>query len=151
MWMALLDVIGKAWNLPNTLLGLAYGCLGHVAGWLAGTHPFVTIGNNGLQFHNNALMLTAMTLGNVVIYGPARTPAHPNTPFVDSPRTHTVGREEFRHTQQGQLLGPLYLPLHIIAGILSLCRSPHPRLRRRVDGWHRNNFMETGPMCDRVF
>jgi hypothetical protein len=151
MWSVLLDVLGKAWNLPNTLLGLAYGSLGHVIGWLTGTRPFLTLGNNALQFHNNALMLTAMTLGNVVIYGPARSPAQPNTPFVDSPATHTVGREEFRHTQQGQLLGPLYLPLHLMGGILSLCRSPHPRLRCRVDGWHRNNFMETGPMSDRMF
>lgn len=151
MWRVLLDLVGKAWNLPNTLVGLAYGGLGHGVGWLAGTRPSVTFGNNALQFHGNALMLTAMTLGNVVIYGPGRSPATPNTPFLDSPSSHTVGREEFRHTQQGQLLGPLYLPLHLAAGLLSLCRSPHPRLRRCVDGWHRNNFMETGPMCDRVF
>lgn len=151
MWPVLFDLLGKAWNLPNTLVGLAYGVLGHLAGWLAGTRPFVTVGNNALQFHNNGLMLTAMTLGNVVIYGPRRTPATPNRPFLDSPPSHTVGREEFRHTQQGQVLGPLYLPLHIAAGILSLCRRPHPRLQCRVDGWHRNNFMETGPMCDRVF
>jgi hypothetical protein len=118
---------------------------------VTGTRPFATVGNNALQFHNSPLMLTAMTLGNVVIYGRARSPSHANTPFVDSPATHTVGREEFRHTQQGQILGPLYLPLHLIAGILSLLRAPHPRLCRRVDAWHQNNFMETGPMRDRVF
>lgn len=151
MWPVLIDLLGKTWNLPNTLAGLAYGGLGYVVGLLLGRRPSVTFGNNAMQFHDNALMLTAMTLGNVVIYGPARTPADPNVPFVDSPPTHTVGREEFRHTQQGQLLGPFYLPLHLAAGIVSLCRAPHPRLRRPVDRWHRNNFMETGPMCDRVF
>lgn len=146
-----MGVVGKVWNLPNTLLGLVYGVLGHLAGLAAGTRPRVSLGHNAIQFHNNALMLTAMTLGNVIIYGPARAPQMPNLCFRDSPAGHTIGREEFRHTQQGEILGPLYLPVHLLAGIISLVRSPHPGLARRVDAWHRNNFMETGPMCDRIF
>jgi hypothetical protein len=148
---ALPDLLGKAWNLPNTLLGLVYGGIGHVAGLIARTNPCVSVGNNAIQFHNSPLMLTAMALGNVIIYGPTRAPQMANVPFCTTPADHTVGREEFRHTQQGQILGPLYLPVHLIAGMISLFRSPHPRLRRRVDAWHRNNFMETGPMQDRVF
>jgi hypothetical protein len=148
---ALPDLLGKAWNLPNTLLGLVYGGIGHVAGLIARTHPRISVGNNAIQFHNSPLMLTAMALGNVIIYGPARAPETANVPFCTTPSNHTVGREEFRHTQQGQILGPLYLPVHLIAGMISLFRSPHPQLRCRVDAWHRNNFMETGPMQDRVF
>lgn len=147
----LLDLIGKVWNLPNTLLGLVYGGVGHVAGWLMRTRPHVSLGNNAVQFHNCPLMLTAMTLGNVIIYGPRRTPETANVCFRDTPACHTVGREEYRHTQQGQILGPFYLPVHLVAGVASVLRSPHAELARKVDAWHRNNFMETGPMRDRVF
>jgi len=147
----LIGLLGKLWNLPNSALGLVYAIPGHVLGWVFGTSPRISIGNNALQFHNNALMLTAMTLGNVIIYGPTRSPERPNRPFIDSPPHHTIGREEYRHTQQGELLGPLYLPLHLAGGLLSLCRAPHASLRCRVDAWHRNNFMETGPMRDRIF
>lgn len=151
MLRALLDLAGKVWNLPNTLLGLVYGVIGHGAGWVRGIQPRISVGNNAIQFHNNGLMLTAMALGNVIIYGPSRSPGTSNVPFLDSPPGHTVGREEFRHTQQGQILGPLYLPAHFIGGVVSLCRSPHPGLKCKVDAWHRNNFMESGPMRDRVF
>jgi hypothetical protein len=147
----LVNALRKLWNLPNSVLGMAYGVMGHTVGWLAGTKPRVSIGNNAIQFHNNGLMLTAMTLGNVIIYGPRLSPDRPNVSFQDSPCGHTVGREEFRHTQQGELLGPLYLPAHLAGGIASLCCAPHARLTCKVDAWHRNNFMETGPMCDRVF
>lgn len=150
-WRLLISGLGKVWNLPNTLLGLAYGGAGHLVGWIAGTHPRVSLGNNAIQFHGNALMLTAMALGNVIIYGPARCADMPNCCFHDSPAHHTVGREEFRHTQQGEILGPFYLPMHLLAGLLSLLRSPHPGLVRKVDPWHRNNFMERGPMRDRIF
>ncbi len=149
--LLLLDLVGKLWNLPNTLLGLIYGILGHIAGLVLGTRPFVSLGNNAVQFHNNALMLTAMTLGNVIIYGPSRSPDASNCCFCDSPPQHTVGREEYRHTLQGQILGPLYLPLHLIGGVMSIFSRPDARLVRRVDAWHRNNFMETGPMRDRTF
>lgn len=145
------NALGKTWNLPNTLLGVSYGALGHLVGLLLGARPSISFGNNALQFHNNGLMLTAMTLGNVIIYGPNRSPERPNLSFRDSPAGHTVGREEFRHTQQGELLGPFYLPAHLAGGITSLCRAPHAHLRCRVDPWHRNNFMESGPMRDRVF
>ena len=63
MLRVLLDVIGKVWNLPNTLLGLAYGVVGHLAGWLRGLRPRISLGNNAIQFHDSGLMLTAMALG----------------------------------------------------------------------------------------
>lgn len=148
---AVMDALGKTWNLPNSLLGLSYAAVGHALGWVRGTSPYLSVGNNAVQFHNNALMLSAMTIGNVIIYGPGRSPDRPNLAFHGTPSGHTIGREEFRHTQQGELLGPLYLPAHLAGGLLSLCRAPHASLRCRVDAWHRNNFMETGPMQDRIF
>src|SRR5258708_38039084 len=36
-----LDIAGKAWTLPNTALGLAYGGVGTLAGLATGTHPRV--------------------------------------------------------------------------------------------------------------
>lgn len=149
--LALAGLLGKAWNLPNTVLGLAFGLLGYLVGLVAGTRPHVSLGHNAIQFHNHALMLSAMALGNVIIYGSSRSPEMPNLCFRDSPAHHTVGREEFRHTQQGEILGPFYLPVHLVAGLLSLVRRPHPDLARPVDFWHRNNFMERGPMRDRIF
>ncbi|MFO7326214.1 MAG: hypothetical protein DIU62_010910 [Pseudomonadota bacterium] len=149
--LRLIDLIGKAWNLPNTVLGLAYGALGYLVGRLTGTKPSVSIGNNAIQFHDSGLMRSAMTLGNVIIYGPTCPPGRRNCPFRDSPVEHTVGREEYRHTLQGQVLGPLYLPLHLLAGLISLLRSPYEGLREPVDAWHRHNFLEYGPMRDRTF
>jgi hypothetical protein len=154
MWLMVcvaLDIAGKVWNLPNTLVGLGYGLTGHVLAWMLGWRPRITLGNNAIQFHDSPLMLTAMTLGNVVVYGRRRGPETPNVPFCDTPPGHTVGREEFRHTQQGQILGPLYFPAHLVGGISSMLRAPHKGLTCRVDAWHRNNFMETGPMRDRIF
>ncbi|MCG8314517.1 MAG: FG-GAP-like repeat-containing protein [Pseudomonadales bacterium] len=145
------DVLGKIWNIPNTVIGLVYGGVGHVAGWMMGTNPYITFGNNAIQFHNNPLMPSAITLGNVIIYGPSTSPNASNVHFQNTPLNHTVGREEFRHTQQGQILGPLYLPAHALGGISSLFRAPHSGLRHGVDAWHSNNFMETGPMQDRIF
>lgn len=71
---SLTGVLGKLWNLPNTLLGLAFGGLGHLVGmtgYLLGLCPWPTIsfGNNAIQFENNPFMSSAMTLGNVIIYG----------------------------------------------------------------------------------
>jgi hypothetical protein len=85
-----------------------------------------------------------MTLGNVVVYGAGEAPGYPN--YFGLP----VGTEEFKHTLQGQVLGPLYLPSHIIGGIVSIFSNPRAGLEG-VDIWHRNNFMETGPMQGRVW
>lgn len=146
-----LDVAGKIWNLPNTLIGLTYGGAGHIVGMLIGSSPSISIGNNAIQFHNNPLMPSAMTLGNVIVYGVDSYPSEPNIYFKNTPVGHTVGREEYRHTLQGQILGPLYFPVHIIGGVSSLIRSPNSELLYSVDRWHSNNFMETGPMQDRTF
>lgn len=145
------DMLGKVWNIPNTILGLTFGGVGHVAGLMMGTNPSITFGNNAIQFHNNPFMPTAITLGNVIVYGPRTSPSDHNVHFQNTPSGHTVGQEEYRHTIQGQILGPLYLPAHIIGGVSSMFRSPNAGLLHPVDSWHSNNFMETGPMQDRVF
>jgi len=139
------DVLGKIWNLPNTLIGMAYGIAGmavgalatvawgalHVASlgrlggfvWLGGSADF---GHNAIQFHNNPLQISAVTVGNAIIYSP-------RSGFSAS----QIGAQEGQHTIQGQWLGPLYIPSHILLGMAALL----------VNGdWHGDiNILESGP------
>ncbi len=39
---ATLDIAGKIWNLPNTVIGLAFGGIGHLAGLALGTNPYIS-------------------------------------------------------------------------------------------------------------
>ena len=55
------NIIGKVWNLPNSLIGLGVGGLGYLAGfplhWLGlQDRPGVMTGNNAVQFTGNPLM-----------------------------------------------------------------------------------------------
>lgn len=112
--MGTLDVIGKIWALPNTVVGLVIG--------LAGV-PFgakITFGNNGIQFENypwgdsNA----ALTLGNVIIYGKNTSPADFGS-LYGSTQFLNVGRHEKGHTLQYQFFGPLFLPTYLLSGGIS--------------------------------
>jgi type VI secretion system secreted protein VgrG len=135
------SVLGKIWTLPNTALGLVYGGLGHIygeVGDLVGFHkgdPDIRLGKNGIEFHDNPFMLSAMTLGNVVIYGggddnqEGYAQAHPDAQQIVGlfdKDGHAIGQvsaqdgkpwelgtirdHENRHIDQAELLGPLYLP-----------------------------------------
>jgi len=121
------DIIGKIWNIPNDIIGLALG----VAGLPFGAE--MHLGNNALEFTNNPLaFLGAITLGNVINYAPGFGPT------VEAPEGgHTVGTHESMHTFQGQILGPLYIPANIIGGILGSIFGG--------DYHAPGNFMEAGP------
>jgi hypothetical protein len=105
------DLLGKVWNAPNSAVGLVVG--------LAGL-PFgaqVSLGNNAIQFANNPLTSSgAITLGNVINYGPQLPP---NSCSPES-QNHTTGEHERQHTYQGQLLGPLYIPTSLFGLSLGL-------------------------------
>lgn len=112
--------VGQTVNLPNTVIGLAIGGTGELFGG-----GRVDLGHNAVQFHDNLFMpFGAITLGNVIIYGRG------------APEL-IVGDHEEQHTYQGQILGPLYLPAHIILGTISWI----------IDSdWHGPiNVLETGP------
>jgi hypothetical protein len=149
--------IGYLWNAPNTALGLLFGGVGHIVGeiryalGLSSVSPSISFGNNAVQFLNNPFTPSAITIGNVTVYGPGSAPGATNIHFANTPAGFTVGGEEMRHTYQGMITGPLYLLLHIAGGMTSAFRSPHPGLLHPVDLWHQNNFMETGPMQGRTF
>jgi RHS repeat-associated protein len=109
------DLIGKAWNLPNTVIGFAWGGVGFVAEIMM--YPFtlswnfrVSLGYNAVQFEGHNLAGTAETFGNVISYADYN---YPDTPIPEE--GHTVGQHEMMHTYQGQQLGVLYLPAVLIS------------------------------------
>lgn len=134
--------VGHVWGLPNTAVGLAYGAIGLPLG--AGMRWDST--NAVLQVTNHPLMLSAMSLGDVNIFGPQTPPnGSPNRFGV------TAGQEEALHSIQSRVLGPLYFPAHIIGGVKSWMTSPENSRFPYYDFWHRDNFMENGPMTGEAF
>lgn len=126
-----LDVAGKAWNLPNTMIGVLVGALALPFGGRVG------LGHNAIEFRACPLMDAfashgAITIGNVILYGR---------------HAYELAPHERVHTLQGQFLGPAYLPLNAIGMILSLLSWPIRSLRRpRCGPFHgRLNFMEGWP------
>ena len=136
------NVAGAIWNLPNTAIGLAYGGIGHLLGLLAGTDPSARFADGQLQFINNPLTATAMTLGQVGIYG--RLGAYqPETPGRSGER---LGFEEYQHTRQGNVLGPLYLPAHLVFGAAAASIDSARGVRGFLEAWHgQANLLERGP------
>ncbi len=132
-----LDLVGKVWNLPNTVIGVTVGFVGWAMG---GDAP--TISNNAIVFANNPLAPAgAITLGNAILIG-APTKDNPDWgPTYVLPNGYTVLQHEEQHTYQGQLLGPLYLPANGLAAAISVGTAPPGT----YDKWHYNNFMENGP------
>ena len=119
-----LDTVGKVWALPNTVVGLVYGGVGHIAGkvgYALGIYdvtPSISFGNNAIQFHDNPFTLsnTAITLGNTVSYGRGVHPSHYGA--YGNP-TVNIGLHEKAHTLQYQVLGPLFLPTYFVSGGVS--------------------------------
>lgn len=128
------DVLGKVWNAPNTLIGLAYGGAGHLLGAAMGRRPYATVADNAVQFRNNPLGgVGAITLGNTTTYN-----GDPDDPDpAERALWADVPRHERQHTIQGQQLGPAYLPSNILGGLWGVIRDGE---------WHgRSNWNERGP------
>jgi len=130
------SILGKLWASPTTSIGLLLGLLGMLIG---GDKP--RRGNNALEFCGNrwiAPFTSAITIGHVICYA-GREPAQ---------RTQDHERQ---HTYQAELLGPLYLPLHIALQLIAFGYSFFDRSRRYAsanDRVHaRVNLLETGPMA----
>lgn len=121
---AMLDLAGKVWALPNTVIGLAVGGVSYGAGWagyglgLLDVAPSITIGNNAIQFENIPFGNGALTLGNTIIYGGGTAPNQTGNLYGDS-RYLNVGRHEMGHTYQYQAYGPFFLPAYFIRGGIS--------------------------------
>nr|VFJ66174.1 MAG: RHS repeat-associated core domain-containing protein [Candidatus Kentron sp. DK] len=110
-----LDVVGKIWALPNTIAGMIYGGVGHIAGWIMGTNPQTIFSHNAVQFINNPFVRRdeALTLGNTILYG-SNTPPWRFGAYGDP--SVNIGSHEEAHTYQYQALGPFYAPVYMLSG-----------------------------------
>jgi RHS repeat-associated protein len=132
-FVGLADLAGKAWASPNDAIGLLLG----IAGMPFGATP--SFGHNAIQFANNPLsFLGDITFGNVINFMPDMGP----NKLDQTQPGYTYGDHEEQHSYQSQLVGPLYLPLNLIGGIISEIEAPSGD----EDPWHYNNFMENGPL-----
>jgi hypothetical protein len=127
------SVFGKINNLPNTLIGLAV--IGVDILCDACPPPRFSIGNNAIQAENIKILpasrISGITLGNVILYPNI---LDPNDPFDAATQAH-----ERQHTYQGEVLGPLYLDLHVGFGLFSIATTPGEW------DWWKNNPLEWGP------
>ena len=123
---AIADAAGKAWNSPNTALGLIYGGAGYALGQVHRPPntpaPRVRLSHNAVD--NPASPLGGLTLGNVTLY--------PDDPYDPTDKGWAKYRRDYgrpvqeheeQHTYQGQQLGPVYLPSNIAGGLLGLVRD----------------------------
>ncbi|MCS7045186.1 MAG: hypothetical protein NZO58_02400 [Gemmataceae bacterium] len=129
--------VGQGWNGINTTIGWGWVGIGWIVDVVTGTNAMtVSLGNNAIQVQKHPWMYSfgAMTMGQVVVYG---SNFGPNVLQVQGDNLVPVGLHEEQHTYQGQILGPLYFPLHGCCGVLSLIFTAD---------WHKGNPLEWGPM-----
>jgi hypothetical protein len=129
------------WTLPTNAVG-------HAAGWLvSGRAPRPVGGPAGsgwLYPIRRGLGLDwvgAVTLGNAILYSPG---------MLDRPgdlHCRLTLAHELAHTRQHDRLGPLYLPLHIIAQSISAAISFATRRRPAVSRVHDWNPLEQTFIC----
>jgi hypothetical protein len=131
--------LGMCWTLPNTLLGLLAGLIGFAFG-------------ARIRWQRRELALVvrcwpwgaggALTLGNVIVHTGERldtsclTYAHRAGHGVELPVS--LVDHERAHVYQYMLLGPLFLPLYLVYGGVSV-RNPFERAADRYaqsgQGW----------------
>jgi hypothetical protein len=124
------DTLGKLWALPCTLLGLCYGLLWYLTGKLLGTKTELRLGHNAIQFIGcgGILNCTALTLGNVILYG---NNAEPWRRGAYGDQCVTLGRHEQAHTYQYQVLGVLFVPAYLAFAIKGVASNPFESAAQR--------------------
>jgi hypothetical protein len=99
-----MNLIGKIWALPTTLFGLLIGFIGVC---IAPKKINIKFAHNAICFYNHPLMkgrAIALTLGNVILF----------QKDTDMCMGINIAQHERQHTIQGEYLGILYIPLHVI-------------------------------------
>jgi len=126
-----LFALGMLWTLPNSALGLLVGAVGLAFGARLRWQP-----------RELALVVRrwpwgrggALTLGNVIVHTgerldvPCRTYAHRAGHCIEPPVS--LADHERAHVYQYLLLGPLFLPLYLLCGGISV-RNPFERAADR--------------------
>lgn len=128
---AALQALGAAWTLPNTLAGLLIGA----AGLPFGAHVHWRVRERSLVFHRWPWGPGgALTLGNVIVHtgdtldSPCVTYAH-RAGHGHEP-TIQLADHERAHVYQYMVLGPLFLPVYLLCGGVSV-RNPFERAADR--------------------
>lgn len=133
--IAILRVAGALWTLPNTLLGLIAG----VAGIAFGAHAHFSRRDLAIVFHRWPWGPGgALTLGNTILHtgdtldSPCVTYAH-RAGHGDEPSILLADHER-AHVYQYMALGPLFLPLYLVCGGISV----RNRFERAADHYARH-------------
>jgi RHS repeat-associated protein len=117
------DLVGKIWNLPNTIIGLTAELA------LA---PFAYANGGGFQFGNNSIQLVgvpffggAITIGNTQLYfGTGEYASDPSQDQTYGETGVNTGLHEQFHTYQQQLLGVLFWPAYVLTGPIANLNNP---------------------------
>lgn len=125
--LRLAQAVGALWTLPNTLLGLGAGLLGVAAGarlrWHAGDLALVVEhwpwGPGGAMTLGNVILLKGESL-DVACFTYEHQAGRERHPPV------RLGDHERAHVYQYLLLGPLFLPVYLLCGGISV-RNPFER------------------------
>lgn len=124
-------VAGIAWTLPNTMVGLVAG----VVGIAFGAHAHLRARDLAVVFHDWPWGPGgALTLGNTILHTGrtldsacmtyAHMAGHLEQPVI------TLADHERAHVFQYMTLGPLFLPLYLVCGGVSV-RNPFERAADR--------------------
>jgi hypothetical protein len=136
---ALVQVLGIAWTLPNTVLGLVAGTFGIAFG----AHAHVRTRDLAIVFHDWPWGPGgALTLGNTILHTGASldadcvTYAH-RAGHLQEPSIRLADHER-AHVYQYMALGPLFLPLYLLCGGISVrnrFERAADRYALRGQGW----------------
>ncbi|HEY5972318.1 MAG TPA: hypothetical protein VIT22_10200 [Pseudoxanthomonas sp.] len=138
-WLYIVRVLGIAWALPNSLAGLIAGLAGMPFG--AKLHP--SRRDFALVFHHWPWGPGgAITLGNIILHTGATLDSECVTYEHRAGRCEhppiKLGDHERAHVYQYMVLGPLFLPVYLLCGGVSV-RNPFERAADRYamtgKGW----------------
>lgn len=128
--LGVLRVLGMAWTLPNTLIGLMLG----IAGMPFGAHMHLSRREMALIFHRWPWGPGgAITFGNVIVHtgetlaSPCMTYAH-RAGHAQEPAV-VLADHERAHVYQYMVLGVFFLPVYLACGGV----SPRNRFERAAD------------------
>jgi hypothetical protein len=112
LWFA-----GYVWALPVTILGLMLAMLFARLESVdeEGILHFVVQPGGPLAWYMRRFHIAAFTIGAAVTYSSA-----------DGPRQIRLMRHERAHVLPTLVLGPLFLPLYVLASLWQLSRGGHP-------------------------
>ncbi len=127
----LLKILGFLWALPNTIIGFVIGISGLLIDRITKRHKAKIRFAGGICLFERSPAIvqnSALSLGFAHIYAREADEILNGCPC----KTH-----EDQHTIQAMVLGPFFLPIYVLCGLIALCRGGSPIGIK--------NPLETGP------